>query len=144
MTDGPRVCSIARSLAVVGERWTLLALREVFLGVHRFDRIQRRTGAPRDILSARLRKLVDAGVLERRQYQDRPPRFEYHLTQAGRELQPVLVGLRQWGDRHLSGSEPPPAVFRHTCGSTTPVGLVCPDCGEAIEPGDLSLVRRTG
>ena len=81
--DGPRICSAARALEVVGDRWALLVLREAFLGDHRFDEMQRRTGAPRDILAARLKKLVAAGVLERRLYQERPPRYEYHLTEAG-------------------------------------------------------------
>src|SRR5690348_18370530 len=82
----PRECSIARTLDVVGEKWALLAIREVFLGNHRFDEMIRRTGAPRDTLAARLRTLVTAGVLERRQYCEHPARFEYHLTEAGREL----------------------------------------------------------
>ena len=128
MHDGPRVCSVARTLEVVGDRWSLLVIREAFLGVHRFDAIQRRTGAPRDILSARLRKLVETGVLERRRYQERPPRDEYHLTEAGRELYPVITALRQWGDRHVT--RPP-----HDCGGEGPAVLVCPDCGEPVEPG---------
>ena len=106
MDDGPRVCSVARTLEVVGDRWSLLVIREAFLGNHRFDAIQRRTGAPRDILAARLRKLVETGVLERRRYQERPPRDEYHLTAAGRELHPVITALRQWGDRHVSRRPP--------------------------------------
>ena len=85
MDDGPRNCSVARTLEVVGDRWSLLVIREALLGAHRFDQMQRGTGAPRDILAARLRKLVETGVLERRRYQERPPRFEYHLTEAGRD-----------------------------------------------------------
>jgi DNA-binding HxlR family transcriptional regulator len=134
MHDGPHVCSVARTLEVVGDRWSLLVIREAFLGVHRFDAIQRRTGAPRDILAARLRKLVETGVLERRRYQERPPRDEYHLTEAGRELHPVITALRQWGDRHVT-RPPAPARFAHDCGGEGPAVLVCPDCGEQVEPG---------
>src|SRR3954453_16789739 len=104
----PRVCPIARSLEVVGEKWSLLALREVFLGVRRFDGIVARTGAPRDVLTARLRTLVEAGVLERVQYSERPPRYEYHLTETGRDLQPVLLTLMEWGNRYLSDGKPLP------------------------------------
>src|SRR6202050_4753453 len=93
----PRTCSIARTLDIVGEKWALLALREVFLGDRRFDEMVKRTGAPRDTLTARLRTLVGAGVLERRPYSDHPARFEYHLTDAGRALYPVIVPLMRWG-----------------------------------------------
>src|SRR2546421_726145 len=99
----PRVCSIARTLEVVGEKWALLAVREVFLGNRRFDQMIRRTGAPRDTLTARLRALVAAGILQRRQYSDHPQRFEYDLTAAGRELYPVILTLLRWGDEHLAG-----------------------------------------
>jgi DNA-binding HxlR family transcriptional regulator len=133
--DGPRNCSVARTLEVVGDRWSLLVIREAFLGAHRFDQMQRGTGAPRDILAARLRKLVETGVLERRRYQDRPPRFEYHLTQAGRDLHPVITALRQWGDRHVTEPEPRPVRFAHECGGHSPATLVCPDCGERVAVG---------
>ena len=125
---------MARTLEVVGDRWSLLVIREAFLGNHRFDAIQRRTGAPRDILAARLRKLVETGVLERRRYQERPPRDEYHLTAAGRELHPVITALRQWGDRHVS-RRPAPPRFAHACGGEGAAFLVCPDCGEQVEAG---------
>src|SRR5205814_4874760 len=99
-TAQPRVCSIARTLDIVGEKWALLALREVFLGNRRFDEMVRRTGAPRDTLAARLRSLVGAGILERRQYSEHPVRHEYRLTEAGRELYPVILTLMRWGDKH--------------------------------------------
>ena len=88
---------------MVGEKWALLAIREVFLGNRRFDEMVRQTGAPRDTLAARLRTLVDAQILERRQYSEHPARFEYRLTEAGRELYPVILTLMRWGDRHLAG-----------------------------------------
>src|SRR3984885_5249810 len=99
----PRPCSIARTLDVVGEKWALLAVREVFLGNRRFDEMVRRTGAPRDTLAARLRTLVGRGILERRQYSEHPARFEYRLTDAGRDLYPVIVSLLRWGDEYLAG-----------------------------------------
>jgi len=121
---------VARSLEVVGEKWALLAVREVFLGNRRFDEMVRRIGAPRDTLAARLRTLVEAGIFERRQYSDHPARFEYFLTDAGKDLYPVIVTLRQWGDRHLSEQDGPPAVFKHTCGHPLMTRLVCESCGE--------------
>jgi len=141
MNDGPRVCSVARTLDVVGERWALLVVREAFLGSHRFDQIQRNTGAPRDVLAARIKKLVEMGVLGRRLYQHRPDRYEYHLTTAGADLYPVITALRQWGDRHVSIPGPVPSVFEHTCGGLDPAVLVCPDCGEPVAPGSY---RRHG
>ncbi|HEY3881135.1 MAG TPA: helix-turn-helix domain-containing protein [Trebonia sp.] len=98
----PRVCSIADALEVVGERWSLLVLRELGFGVHRFKDIQVNTGAPRETLALRLRKLEESGVIERRRYSDRPPRDEYLLTAAGRDLLPALGALRQWGERHVT------------------------------------------
>src|ERR1700733_1007131 len=98
----PRPCSIARTLDLVGEKWALLAVREVFLGNRRFAEIVRRTGAPRDTMAARLRTLVGAGILERRQYSEHPARFEYRLTSAGRDLYPVILTLMRWGDRYLA------------------------------------------
>jgi DNA-binding HxlR family transcriptional regulator len=109
----PRVCSIARTLDIVGEKWALLAVREVFLANRRFDEMVRRTGAPRDTLAARLRTLVGAGILERRQYSDHPARFEYHLTDAGRDLYPVIVTLMRWGDQYLAAT----TARRWSCGT---------------------------
>ncbi|WP_405845187.1 winged helix-turn-helix transcriptional regulator [Streptomyces sp. NBC_01518] len=96
----PRVCSIADALGVVGERWTLLVLRELGFGVHRFNDIQTNTGAPRETLALRLRKLEEAGVVERRRYSEHPPRDEYMLTRAGKDIFPVLAALRAWGETH--------------------------------------------
>ena len=102
MGAGPRVCPIADALDIVGERWTLLVLRELAFGVTRFKEIQVNTGAPRETLSLRLRKLKEYGLIERRRYCEHPPRDEYVLTQAGQDLQPVLRSLRQWGERHAT------------------------------------------
>src|SRR5215472_9098192 len=107
----PRICPVARTLDLVGEKWALLAVREAFMGNGRFDEIVRRTGAPRDTLAARLRTLVDAGILERRQYCEHPARYEYRLTDAGRDLYPVITTLMRWGDKYLAGDGGPPLVL---------------------------------
>ncbi|HVW40935.1 MAG TPA: helix-turn-helix domain-containing protein [Amycolatopsis sp.] len=135
-----RECSIANALGVIGERWTLLSLREIMLGVRRFDQIAYNTGASRDILATRLRKLVDAGVLEKQQYEAHPPRYEYVPTESGRALVPILQGLMEWGDRYVTQG-PPPTVWRHVCGAELHVRAVCEDCGEPIRADDLQLAR---
>jgi DNA-binding HxlR family transcriptional regulator len=137
----PRVCSIARTLDVVGEKWALLAVREVFLGNRRFDEIVRRTGAPRDTMAARLRTLVGGGILERRQYSEHPARFEYRLTTAGRDLYPVILTLMRWGDRYLAGADGPPLMLEHHGDHTLTPELVCTECGEQVRPRDTRPVR---
>jgi DNA-binding HxlR family transcriptional regulator len=133
---GPRVCSIARTLEIVGEKWALLAVREVFLGNRRFDEMVRKTGAPRDTLAARLRTLVGAGVLERRQYSEHPARYEYRLTEAGRDLYPVIAALMRWGDLHLAGEDGPPVMLEHSCGHRLVTQLVCEACREPVRAAD--------
>ena len=139
-----RTCSIARSLAVVGERWALLVVREVSLGVRRFAEIQAATGAPPAVLSARLRDLVGAGVLETRPYQEpgSRSRFEYRLTAVGRDLQPVLAALKDWGDAHLCDARGVPVVTRHVnCGASVHAELVC-EKGHTVGPRDLRSEAR--
>jgi DNA-binding HxlR family transcriptional regulator len=136
LSTQPRVCSVARTLDVVGEKWALLAVREVFLGNRRFDEMVRRTGAPRDTLAARLRTLTGAGILERRQYCQHPARFEYHLTDAGRDLYPVITTLMAWGDRYLAGDDGPPLVLQHRCGHQLMTQVVCQACGEPLQARD--------
>jgi DNA-binding HxlR family transcriptional regulator len=136
----PRVCSVARTLELVGEKWALLAVREVFLGNRRFDEMVRRTGAPRDTMAARLRALVGAGILERRQYSDHPARFEYHLTKAGRDLYPVILTLMRWGDTYLAGADGPPLVLEHQCGHQLTAQVVCEACGEPAALGTAKPV----
>src|SRR5580698_10177677 len=104
----PRTCSVARTLEIVGEKWALLAVREVFLGSRRFEEMVTNTGAPRDTLTARLKTLVEHGILEKRRYSERPPRDEYVLTDAGRDLYPVILTLMQWGDKHRPLDSGPP------------------------------------
>jgi DNA-binding HxlR family transcriptional regulator len=132
----PRTCSVARTLGIVGEKWALLVVREVFLGDRRFDEMVRRIGAPRDTLAARLRTLTAAGILERRPYSEHPARFEYYLTAAGRDLYPVIVTLMRWGDTYLAGEHGPPLVLEHTCGHTLAAQVVCQACGEPVRARD--------
>jgi DNA-binding HxlR family transcriptional regulator len=140
VSSQPRVCSIARTLDIVGEKWALLAVREVFLGNRRFDEMVRRTGAPRDTLAARLRTLVASGILERRQYSEHPARYEYRLTEAGRDLYPVILTLLRWGDKHLAGEDGPPLVLEHHCGHRLVAELVCESCGEPVDARDTRPV----
>ena len=137
----PRTCSIAAALEVVGERWSLLVLREVSLGNRRFEQILGATGAPRAVLSARLRALVDAGVLRTQDYREERSRArqEYRLTAAGRELQPVLTALMDWGDRHLAGPDGPPVRLEHDgCGADVHAALLC-DAGHHVS--DVRALR---
>jgi DNA-binding HxlR family transcriptional regulator len=138
----PATCSIARAMEILGERWTFLILRECFYGVRRFSDMQRNLGIARNILSTRLQSLVAAGVLERVPYQADPPRFEYRLTEAGRDLYPSIVTLMRWGDRHLTGELGPPVVLRHNvCGHEADPLLVCAHCHEELHPQDVTPER---
>ncbi len=131
-----RPCSISDALSVIGEKYSLLVLREIFFGVRRFDAIVLNIGAPRDVLAARLRRLVEAGVLEKVPYSERPPRFEYRPPAAGRERRPVLLMLMDWGDRHLA--DHPPVVFQHSCGADLQPVVVCRACGHEAGSGSLT------
>ena len=140
-TTTPRACSIADALEIVGDRWSLLVVRELFYDQRRFTDIARNTGAPRDILATRLRKLEEYGVITRKAYSDRPPRYEYRLTAAGRALSPVLLSLKRWGDRYAVDG-PPPVDFEHSCGATFKAEVTCAACGEPVRAGELRT-RRT-
>lgn len=137
---GPRECSVAGALEVVGEKWSLLVVRELLLGCRRFNDIAANTGAPRDILTSRLRRLEDLGVVERRAYSERPPRHEYVLTPAGRDLRPVIMTLKHWGDRHVMHRHMPP-VLEHSCGATFEPAVACAACGEPLVDGSLGHSR---
>lgn len=128
-------CSLARTLAVIGDRWTLLVLREAFLKVRRFEDFQASLGIARQVLTERLAHLVEEGVLAKSPYQDRPPRFEYRLTEKGLGLYPAILALVHWGDAHYAGRAGPPLLHRHkTCGHDFRSVLTCSECGEAIDP----------
>ena len=135
-------CSIARTLEIVGDRWTLLVLRDVFLGVRRFDDVQRDLGIARNVLSDRLARLVEDGILERRRYQERPERFEYRLTEKGLDLWPSLMALMRWGDKHLAQDGPPRIVEHRDCGGGLTDGLTCDRCGESL--GATVVTSRPG
>jgi DNA-binding HxlR family transcriptional regulator len=137
-------CSVARTLELVGERWTIMILREVFLGVRRFDEMQRNLGVARNVLNARLQRLVDAGVLKRVPYQERPARSEYRLTAKGVDLWPVLMSLRAWGDRHAAPAGPP-VVLEHTgCGGGVDDRRRCVRCGSDLEAWDVTARSGPG
>lgn len=131
-------CSLARALAVVGDRWTLLVLREAFLKVRRFEDFQARLSIARRVLTERLASLVADGVLEKVAYQQRPLRHEYRLTEKGLALYPVILSLVHWGDAHLGGTAGPPVIHRHkACGHDFSSVLTCSECGEALDARDV-------
>jgi DNA-binding HxlR family transcriptional regulator len=135
-----QICSIARTLEVVGERWSLLIVRDAFLGLRRFEEFQASLGVARNVLTERLNRLVDEGILTRVRYQERPTRYEYRLTSKGSELGTAVIALMQWGDRHLAGDAGPPRLVEHAeCGGKAVAQLVCDKCGEAIGPQRVEL-----
>lgn len=140
-------CSVQRALDVMGDRWSVLVLREVFHGVRRFDQIRRHTQMSESVLADRLRRLVDAGVLTTVEYQDAGSRVrrEYRLTPAGLDLQPVLIALRQWGDAHRSGPEGPPIVTEHRdCGEPVNAVLECAAGHRGLGPHQVRSVPGAG
>lgn len=132
-------CSVARALEVVGERWTILILRDAFLGVRRFDDFQRSLGVARNVLQTRLKRLVDEGLLERRCYQERPVRYEYCLTPRGKDLWPVLLALMEWGDRHLTEGQAAPRALHRACGGALTQRCTCTACEAEIGVADVEL-----
>lgn len=140
-----QVCSIAAALEVVGERWTLLIVRDLLLGLCRFDELQADLGVARNVLQARLELLVEHGVVERRPYQERPLRHEYRLTAKGLDLAPALDALMRWGDQHRPRPEGPPVLLRHRgCGGAVDAHRRCARCGEDLGPGDAEAVPGPG
>jgi DNA-binding HxlR family transcriptional regulator len=137
-------CSVAQTLEVVGEWWSMLIVRDAFLGVKRFDDFQERLGISRNILNQRLNRLIEAGVLQRTPYSEHPPRYDYRLTDKGRDLWPVLTAMRQWGDQHAAPDGPPVAMVHKRCGAVADVVLVCSSCGEPIGARDVRAVRGPG
>ena len=132
-------CSIARTVDLIGDGWTPMVLREAFYGTTRFDDFERLLGIGRNVLSQRLARLVEEGVLERQAYQQNPPRYDYLVTEKGRELFPVLAAMMAWGDRWLAPSEGPPLVLRHeACGHDVHAEVVCSACHEPLELADVT------
>jgi DNA-binding HxlR family transcriptional regulator len=132
-------CSVARTLSVVGDRWTMLIIRDAFLGIRRFDGLREDLGMTPHRLSDRLRKLVRDGILDRIEYQKRPRRFEYRLTEKGIELYPLIVAMIAWGDRWMAGAAGAPVELVHRrCGHAINPRLICPSCSETIVPREMS------
>jgi DNA-binding HxlR family transcriptional regulator len=138
-------CSVARTLELVGERWTLLIIRDAFLGVRRFGDFADRLGIARNVLQDRLERLVEAGVLAKEPYQQRPLRHEYRLTDMGRDLWPSIVALLQFGDRHLAPPEGAPMLLLHRgCGGELDDRRVCRRCGSPLELRHIEAVAGPG
>jgi DNA-binding HxlR family transcriptional regulator len=141
---GQMACSIARTLDVIGEPWSPLILRDVWVGMQRFDELQADLGISRKVLTERLNHLVAEGVLERRPY-DRRPRYEYHLTPKGIELVDLLMVMAGWGDKWLAGAQGPPVLYRHdACGQISRVDLRCAHCGEPMHAANVELLAGPG
>jgi DNA-binding HxlR family transcriptional regulator len=133
-------CSVARSVAVIGDRWTLMILRDCFLGIRRFEDFERRLGISRSIVADRLKHLVDEGVLRREPYQDRPVRHEYRLTEKGLALHPVIMAIVHWGDVHYAGEAGPPLLHRHKpCGCDFAPVMTCSECGEPVVAREVEV-----
>lgn len=138
-------CSVARTVSVIGDRWTLLILRDCFLRVRRFEDFQARLGVTRPILASRLRKLVDSFVLAKVPYQERPRRYEYRLTQKGIDLYPIVMAIVHWGDVHMSGKKGRPLLHQHaSCGKDFDPVMICSECGEPLDPRRVHVHRGPG
>jgi DNA-binding HxlR family transcriptional regulator len=138
-------CSIAKSLEVIGERWSLLIVRDVMNGNRRFGEIQASLGIARNVLSARLQGLVDEDILERRAYQESPPRHEYFLTEKGLDLWPALIALMHWGDRYSAGPQGPPRLIVHKeCGGEINDRGICETCGKVLHARDARQIPGPG
>jgi DNA-binding HxlR family transcriptional regulator len=142
---GEMACSIARTMDVVGEPWSPLIVRNIYIGISRFDQLQQSLGISRKVLAERLRWLTETGVLERREYSSKPPRYEYALTDKGFELFEVLMVMVRWGDKWLAGAAGPPVLYRHhACGKVSHVELRCSECGEAMTARDIDVLPGPG
>jgi DNA-binding HxlR family transcriptional regulator len=138
-------CSVAQTLHVLGERWTPLIVRDLSLGISRFDAIQRDLGISRKVLAERLARLVEHGVVERVAYQENPVRFDYRLTEKGADLATVILAMTAWGDRWVFADDERPLLFRHErCGAATSPVLTCSGCGQPIRPHELTPVAGPG
>jgi len=134
-------CSVASTLEIIGERWTILILRDVFMGIRRFDEIQRDLGVARNILQARLERLVEAGIVRKRPYQERPLRHEYRLTEKGADLWPVLVSLLKWGDKYVIEGERPMILQHRACGAEIDDRRRCSRCGIDVDVNEAIAIR---
>jgi DNA-binding HxlR family transcriptional regulator len=134
-------CSIARTLELLGERWTLLVIRDILEGRRRFDQIQSSLGVARNVLASRLARLVEEGILEKRPYGTHPRRHEYFLTEKGLDLWPVLIAMLDWGDRHLADGGPPTLITHKHCGGRVDGRGYCERCGKRLSARDAAADR---
>jgi DNA-binding HxlR family transcriptional regulator len=139
-----QACSIARTLELIGDRWTLLIIRDAFMGVRRFEVFQRSLGIARNVLTDRLDRLVEAGILRRELYQERPDRYEYRLTRKGVDLWPVIITTIKWGDKHVAEHGPPVLIRHKDCGGDIDQRLHCTVCGAELTPNDVYVERGPG
>jgi DNA-binding HxlR family transcriptional regulator len=138
-------CSLARTLAVVGDRWTMMILRDAFLRVRRFEDFEKSLKIARRVLSERLALLVEEGILAKLAYSDHPPRYEYRLTQKGLDLYPALISLVHWGDKHYAGKSGPPVLHKHrACGHDFRSVLTCSECGETVGAREVEVRAGPG
>ncbi len=138
-------CSLARTFQIIGEWWTPLVLRDLFVGLARFEDIRRDLGVASNVLAERLTTLTEHGLVERRQYQDNPARYEYHLTEKGKELLPAFALLMKWGDKWESAAEGPPALLVHEgCGAVTHAIAVCEHCREELVASEVTAIAGPG
>ena len=140
-----QTCSIAGALEVIGERWSLLIVRDILLGLRRFDELQAHLGIARNVLQTRLQRLQEHGVLDRHPYQERPPRFEYRLTEKGLDLWPMMVALMKWGDRYAAPAAGPPVLLEHRgCGGAVDEHRTCERCGAKLSVRDARALLGPG
>ena len=137
-------CSVAQCLEIVGEWWTMLIVRDAFLGVTRFDVFQERLGISRNVLQQRLERLVQSGIFEREAYSEHPPRYDYRLTPKGRDLWPVVNAMRQWGDQYAAPHGPPLRLVHRSCGHEAIGTIVCSECGEPMSARNVQAVPSEG
>lgn len=137
-------CSIAQCLEVIGDWWTPLIIRDLLLGVRRFDDLQERLDISRNVLTQRLELLVENEIVVRRPYQDNPPRFDYVLTERGRDLWPIMQAMKQWGDKWEAPNGTPVQLVHDDCGHVTSVVNTCSECGEELGLGHIHSVRGPG
>lgn len=139
----PLTCPIVRSVRLIGDEWVLLVLRALFRGAHRFDELQKQTGAATNILTNRLGRLVDGGLVRKSPYQERPVRYKYELSPAGVGLFPVVLELMRWGDDWLPREDAPPVRLLHTeCGKLSTPGQHCSECGKPMTVRNVRLVEN--
>jgi DNA-binding HxlR family transcriptional regulator len=144
MDFGAMHCSLARTLDVVGESWTPLVLRDLYLGVDRFDDLVRDLGVSRALLARRLEKLVEHGIVAKERYQDRPPRHRYRLTAAGLDLVPALMAMMAWGDRHRAPDGAPMTLTHDRCGHAFAPVVACGECGGGIDAREVTTSPGPG